>query len=388
MNHRVKVIRVLWRMNRGGAETRALDVMRNIDRNAYQIEYVVLSGQKGAFDQEITSLGGKVHYLKQSLSFPFRFYQLLRREKPDCVHSQMTRASGYVLKIASLAGIKNRIVSFHNMTPRNTRNKLKKAYEALMLRWIDKYSTSIIGVNEESLATCFRRNWRDDPRCKVVYQGIDLEQQKVETTSTETRNTLGLSEEHKVIISIGNYRNVKNQMRQLDIIQACLKIDTSARLVIVGGTHDCHEGEVLQEKLQKEIQKRDLSEHVILTGCRTDTRRLIAASDLLIATSFSEGCANVIWEALGNGVPVLSSSLPIIDELKGEFSGVEALHLNEPDDRWATDALLLIGKYKQATMRQLNCSEFKDSSLSIEKAVIKYEDLWRNGSQVQASRAA
>ena len=62
----------------GEAEMRALDLMRLIDRDSYRFEFCVLSGLRGALDEEIRALGGRVHYCRLDAAFPVKFKRLLQ----------------------------------------------------------------------------------------------------------------------------------------------------------------------------------------------------------------------------------------------------------------------------------------------------------------------
>jgi hypothetical protein len=98
------ILHLFGRMDRGGAEMRTLDVMRRADRGRFRLHFCALSGRRGELDEEIRSLGGEVHLLPLSASFPWKFRRLLREGRFDVVHSHVHYPSGYLLRLAAKEG--------------------------------------------------------------------------------------------------------------------------------------------------------------------------------------------------------------------------------------------------------------------------------------------
>ena len=48
-------------MNRGGAETMVMNYYRNIDRSKVQYDFMVHRQERGAYDDEIEALGGRIY---------------------------------------------------------------------------------------------------------------------------------------------------------------------------------------------------------------------------------------------------------------------------------------------------------------------------------------
>ena len=60
MNYPIKVLVLDTVMDRGGAESMIMNYLRNIDRSKIQMDFMVNRQYKGAYEDEIKSLGGKV----------------------------------------------------------------------------------------------------------------------------------------------------------------------------------------------------------------------------------------------------------------------------------------------------------------------------------------
>src|SRR5688500_7376092 len=104
----------------GGIETYLMNVLRQIDREQYRMDFVTvyMGGLEGAFDAEIRSLGSKVIPARPP-RLPWQFAgdiaKILRTHGPyDVVHSHLQYVTGLVLRIAAQQGVRQRIGHCHN----------------------------------------------------------------------------------------------------------------------------------------------------------------------------------------------------------------------------------------------------------------------------------
>lgn len=56
----LRVLNVVGKMNRGGMESRTMDIYRNIDKNKVQFDFLVRTFNKAHYDDEIISMGGRI----------------------------------------------------------------------------------------------------------------------------------------------------------------------------------------------------------------------------------------------------------------------------------------------------------------------------------------
>ncbi|MCU0514302.1 MAG: glycosyltransferase family 1 protein, partial [Anaerolineae bacterium] len=59
-NSRLKVLHILGSLDRGGAETWLMHVLRHLDRTQFQMDFVVHTTDHGAYEDEAKSLGAQV----------------------------------------------------------------------------------------------------------------------------------------------------------------------------------------------------------------------------------------------------------------------------------------------------------------------------------------
>src|SRR5579872_6700586 len=103
-----KVLQVVGGMDRGGLETWLMHVFRHIDRDEFQIDFLVHRDREGAYDSEIRSLAGRIYFggdPAHPIAYGRRVRRILDEHGPyDVVHSHVYWYSGYVLRIAHRAG--------------------------------------------------------------------------------------------------------------------------------------------------------------------------------------------------------------------------------------------------------------------------------------------
>ena len=72
----IRVLNMFTIMDRGGAETMVMNYYRHIDRTKVQFDFLVHREQRGAYDDEIEALGGRIY--RMCPIYPQNFAQYKR----------------------------------------------------------------------------------------------------------------------------------------------------------------------------------------------------------------------------------------------------------------------------------------------------------------------
>lgn len=67
MEEPIRILMLFTIMNRGGAETMVMNYYRHIDRNRVQFDFMVHRQERGAYDDEIEAMGGKIYRDRKSV---------------------------------------------------------------------------------------------------------------------------------------------------------------------------------------------------------------------------------------------------------------------------------------------------------------------------------
>ena len=75
MSEPVRILNLFTIMNRGGAETMVMNYYRNVDRTKVQFDFMVHREEKGAYDDEIEALGGRIYRMPPVQPGHFKEYK-------------------------------------------------------------------------------------------------------------------------------------------------------------------------------------------------------------------------------------------------------------------------------------------------------------------------
>ncbi|MCK6692421.1 MAG: glycosyltransferase family 4 protein, partial [Thermoanaerobaculia bacterium] len=86
---------------------------------------------------------------------------------------------------------------------------------------------------------------------------------------------------------------------------------------------------MLREQLESQVQSSLYRDRIIFHGWVNDVASFYENADLFLFPSAHESFGNVVLEALLTGLPVLTSNIPVFDEIHG---GEKAFLLGDPDN--------------------------------------------------------
>lgn len=183
--------------------------------------------------------------------------------------------------------------------------------------------------NCEALATtiCDPAPWFDRARLRVIPNGIDADLLEAAAAARggrdETRRALGLTDHHVVVACIGEVGWRKGQEILLTTAASLRACHPQAVFLIAG------EGSG-RDDLERRARREGLLDVVHFLGFRDDVPALLAASDILVLPSRSEGFPNTLLEGMALGVPVVATRADGIPELV--VDGVTGALVNIDDE--------------------------------------------------------
>src|SRR5438067_4158139 len=262
---RRKILHVVASMGRGGVETWLMHVMRNINRNEFELHFLVHTNSEAAYDREICSLGGRVHHCvnpKNLFRYASRFRSIIDEYGPfDAIHSHVYLYSGFVARLAQKAGIPIRIAHSHTATKAPKWMLPRRLYEEIMKAWIRRYATHWIGVSEKALEALFG-SLPAEPST-LLYCGLDFKGFLHATPKAEMKQRLGIAAARKVIGQVGRFVPVKNHAFTVEFFEQAVAEGLDGQLVFVG------DGPLLPS-IRALIESRGLSDRCTFAGAQGD----------------------------------------------------------------------------------------------------------------------
>lgn len=301
----IRVLNLFTIMDRGGAETMVMNYYRHIDRAKVQFDFLVHREQRGAYDDEIESMGGKIYrmcpvYPQNFVRYKHdlhSFFQLHPEYK--IVHSHMSELGYFAFREAEQQGVPVRICHAHN-APHGF--DVKMIVRTYFKKRMMPHLTHLFMCGEESGKWLYGE--KNKSRFIMLNNAIDAASYTYDLSKREElRRQLGLADE-LVIGHVGRFNPQKNHPFLMDIFAALLKKESNAVLLLVGG------GEGMS-KMQEKVQALGIAEHVRFLGVRSDVADLMQAMDMFVLPSLYEGLPVTMVEAQAAGLPcIISDKVP------------------------------------------------------------------------------
>lgn len=370
----IRILHVVGGMVRAGTETWLMHILRNIDRDAFQMDFLVHVNEECAYDAEIRSYGSKVIpclNTSQPWLYAQNFKQILRDNEPyDIVHAHVHHFSGFVLSLANLAGVPIRIAHSHlNSSVVESKSPLyRRLYVGLSKALIATNATAGLAASRQALEDLFYQK-TNEQRWHLLSCGVNLEPFKDVVNSEEVRAELGIPSDAFVIGHVGRFHPQKNHQFVIDIAYEVAKREPKMRLLFLG------EGELLPDIKQKAMDI-GLSDKVIFAGSRSDVPRLmLGAMDTFLFPSLYEGLGLVLVEAQAGGLPcILSDVIP--EEADVVKQVMQRMSLLQPASAWA-EAILAVRKTQTNITQQEALRLIQQSSFNIQASLEKLEKFYQ-----------
>ena len=374
----IRILHVVGMMDRGGAETWLMHILRNIDRSIFQMDFLVNTTATCAYDDEIRALGGRIIPCtgpSNPIEYAQKFKQILREDGPyNVVHSHIHHYNGYVLKLAHQAGVPIRVCHSHiDSTALEAKSSWRRRlYLKLMTRWIDRHATIGLGCSDVASADLFGKNWKKDPRWQIYYCSIDLTPFATASDAASVRADLGIPASAFVVGHVGRFQQQKNHTFLVDIFAEVLKQQPQAYLLLVG------EGD-LRPQIEQQALAQGIGHRTIFAGSRPDVPSLMqGAMDAFVMPSLCEGLPLVGIEVQAAGLRAFLSEA-ITTEVCIVKPLVTRLSLSQPASVWASE---IIRGHQSAIDRQEALTIVEQSPFNIQVGVAKLMNIY-GGTQVE-----
>ena len=333
-----RILHVVGGMNRGGIETWLMHLLRHIDRDHFQMDFLVHTEQPCPYDDEARDLGSKIiPCLDPSKPWLYarNFKQILGEYGPyDIVHSHVHHFSGYVLYLAKQAGVAVRIAHSHNdKSALESKSGLyRRLYLALTKWWIARYATVGLGCSRKASANLFGSDWESDPRWQVFYCSIDLKDFNHLVDSATVRAKFGIPRDAFVIGHVGRFEKQKNHTFLVEIAAEVAKQEPKMRLLLVGDGP-------LRSQIEQRVNQMGLADLVIFAGVQPNVPQLmLGGMDAFLLPSLHEGLPVVGIEAQAAGLPFILSDV-ITEEVDQVKPLIKRLSLSQCASEWAKAVL-------------------------------------------------
>lgn len=294
-----RILHVVGKMDRAGAETMLMNLYRNTDRSQIQFDFVTFTDEKGDYDAEIVELGGKIIPIlaNNPIERMLKLRQfLVQHSEYQIVHAHMLLSNAFHLLAAKIAGVKYRISHAHS-TSNGKSSIVKKAYEKWALITNRKIATHKIACGK--LAAQYLFGTTDN--VWLLPNAVDVRKMIEVADRSRKYISQNFDDNGLKIIQVGRLSEVKNHIFSLKIAEELKNREIYFTLYIVG------QGS-LEDELKQKVHSKSLENNVKFLGVRTDITELMASADYMIMPSLHEGFPVVLVESQTVGLKALVST--------------------------------------------------------------------------------
>jgi glycosyltransferase involved in cell wall biosynthesis len=296
---KAKVLHLITELDTGGAQVALLRLLSRLDRKRYSPRVACLYNGEAGVAQSIRALGIPVTDLRMAARWRLdafaRLDRLLRRERPDILHTWMFHANLPGRLLGRLAGVPIIISSERTMEMEGRlRRRLNRLTAPLADRVVcvsqnvAEFAVSAIGLPAEQLA--------------VIPNGAPLEEFADLPPPAAARAALGLPAAGLLVGAAGRAHPVKGFTVLLEAFAALAPAHPGARLALAG------DGPQLGA-LQAQSARLGLAGQVFFLGHCARIQTFLAALDVFVLPSFHEGLPNAVLEAMAAGRPVVATAV-------------------------------------------------------------------------------
>lgn len=372
----MKALFVCQNLNVGGAEELILGASTALPAHGVETGVVALT-RRGPVAEEIAAAGVPVHHVagqpgpRDPAAF-LRLVRLLRRERPDVVHTFLIAAGIYGRLAAFAAGVPVVLAAEQNVYARKPRRHalLERALAARTYRvvaccdLVNRYYREQVGVGSEKVTT--------------VYNAVRFAHRPPASEAAAARAALGLPADAVVLGTLGRLTEQKGQAALLEAVALLARDHPNVHLFLAGAGP-------LRDRLEADAARLGLGDRVRFLGLRRDRATLYAAMDIFVLPSRWEGLSLALVEAMGAGRAVVTTAVGGNPEVVAD--GRTGL-LVAPADPSALAAALsrLVGDaVLRATLGEAAAAEAR-ARFSIEEHAGQLADLYRRGLAERAGR--
>ncbi len=349
----MKILRLTTLLDFGGQEKKYLSFTEQPELLKHEYVFAAL-GFGGNAEKILRERGFTVNILNRKFSIKnlcniWAVYKLIKKIKPDVVHTAAAEANFHGIIAAKLVGVKT-IIGEEIGIPNHSSTAQK------VFSWVYKLADKVIGVSQSVKDHLIKTGEIPDQKGVVIYNPVSAPKKF-------PREKSGFFN----IVYVGRLEKVKNVET---LIRAFSKIHhENSQLTIVGDGRE-------RDSLESLVRELKLTHRITFRGFQPEPSKFLCSADLYVLPSYSEGFGIAAVEAMFLKVPVLATHVGGVPEF-----------INHGENGWLFDPssledlaeklneILLLGAEKRKTVGELGFQDVANR-FTVEKYIENLENLY------------
>ena len=311
---RIRVMRIIARMNVGGPAVQVSGLMRGFDTERFN--QILITGycaddeadylETSATDvtaTRITGLGRSISP-RADLSAFLQVVREIHAFRPDVIHTHTAKA-GVIGRMASLVSGHHsiRVHTFHGHLLHGYFGKFKTHLVILVEKFLAVFTTRLLAVGKKVMDDLLSVGIGNPKKFSVMPPGLQLGPLP---SREDACTTLGIDPKLTYCAFIGRITKIKRPDRFLDVVSLLHSQGADIHFIVAGA------GELLDY-----CKTRTSNENLPITflGWREDIETVLAASDIVLLTSDNEGTPLSLIQAGMASLPIVATKVGSISEI-------------------------------------------------------------------------
>lgn len=360
----IRVLQLLAGCQVGGLEMMALNLVRSLNR---EFEFtVVCYDAEGPLKERYEAAGVSVRLLRRrpgiDLRYPLRLARAIRRADCDVLHAHNNTALFYGALGAVASGGRRVVFTAHD-------RDLPRLPARVLQRMLGKVTTRAVAVSEAGRDNLLDFDGFEEKRVTVVRNGADASAFRKLPERAASRRALGLPPDAEVIGTVARMHPEKNLPLLIQAFARVARRRERAVLVIAGDGPE-------RPRCEGVALGAGISDRVHFLGTRSDVTRVLAALDVFVLSSDTEGLPMAVIEAMAAELPVVATDVGAVRELVRE--GVNG-HLapRGSDEALAARVLDLLENADVARAMGVRGAEIFRAEYTLERMAAGYGRVYR-----------
>ncbi len=294
----VRVMHILGALTGGGAQNLVCSLAPLLEREGAQVAVMTLYPGPVPFTADERSRLTLIDAHRRGrydLGVLWRMVRAIRDWRPDIVHTHMHNGKYWGRLAAFLARVPV-VVHTDHLPCREDRNPAEKLVDRLLSVGTARY----IAFLEAQRNVLAARERVPPQRIEIILNGIHHGRAPTPADRAWARSELELGDGTFAVFIIGRLCEQKNHQLAIRAAADPQLSDRDLKLVIVGSGED-------EQKLRALAHQLHVSDKVHFTGFRADAKQLLAGADVVFMPSLFEGMPLALVEAMGAGIPVITT---------------------------------------------------------------------------------
>ena len=295
-----KIVHVTFDMRIGGTEQVIYNLIEHTDPKKYDVSILCLNQPIGPFGIQLQKKSCHIIAFDRKPGFDLKLIKNIRKfiikDQIDILHCH--QYTPYVYGLFASLFTKTKIIFTEHGRFYPDQRKLKRI---LINPVLSLFTSAITAISKATKNALIKYENFPGKRIQVIYNGINGSRFEF-PTSGNLRKTLGIDEKTFVLGTVARLDPIKNHDMMIKAFKIVHDRFSQTVLIIVGDGSE-------RPRLVSLIAQMGMNSSVIITGFREDTPQFYNMMDLFLLTSFSEGTAMTLLEAMASTKPCIATDV-------------------------------------------------------------------------------